>query len=88
MGANVEEYFFRDTLKLWNNLPKSILSRDLEDFKSKMKSGFQPPKYKHFSKDQNWNEYFQTLNFQNTDVNIVMTILYLPNDVNFMSADV
>ena len=54
MGANVEEYFFRDTLKLWNNLPKSILSRDLEDFKSEMKSGFQPPKYKHFSKDQNW----------------------------------
>ena len=50
MGANFEKSFFPNTLKLWNSLPKTIQSRDLQDFKAEIKSRLKPPKYKHFSK--------------------------------------
>ena len=49
-GANFEKSFFPNTLKLWNNLPKNIQSKNLVDFKYEIKQRIKPPRYKHFAK--------------------------------------
>ena len=37
IGVNYEKSFFANTLKLWNNLPKDIQSKELFDFKIQIK---------------------------------------------------
>ena len=49
-GANFEKSFFPNTLKLWNSLPKNVLTKNLTDFKTEIKTKIKPPKYKHFSR--------------------------------------
>ena len=49
-GANYEKSFFPNTLKIWNNLPKNIQSKNLIDFKYEIKRRIKPPRYKHFGK--------------------------------------
>ena len=40
--------FFPYTTQLWNNLPSNVKCKDLNDFKSYIKSELKPPRYKHF----------------------------------------
>ena len=39
--------FFANTLKLWNNLPRNIQFKDVNDFKLAVKTQIKPPRYKH-----------------------------------------
>ena len=41
--------FFPNTLKLWNNLSKSIQCKDVDEFKLCIKNEIKPKSYKHFS---------------------------------------
>ena len=49
-GAKFEKSFFRNTLKLWTNLPKNIQTKNLSEFKFEIKQIIKPPRFKHFSK--------------------------------------
>ena len=49
-GAKFEKSFFRNTLKLWTNLPKNIQTKNLSEFKFEIKQRIKPPRFKHFSK--------------------------------------
>ena len=41
--------FFPNTLKLWNNLTKTIQYKDVDEFKLCIKNEIKPKRYKHFS---------------------------------------
>ena len=41
--------FFPNTLKLWNNLPQSIQTKDVKEFKISINSYIKPKRYKFFS---------------------------------------
>ena len=47
-GGKFEQSFFPKTTKMWNDLPKNIQLKDLDEFKIGIREMIKPPKYKHF----------------------------------------
>ena len=47
-GNKFTNSFFPFISRLWNNLPKSTQSKNLEEFKTLLKSDLKPNKIKHF----------------------------------------
>ena len=48
-GNKLSNSFLPFISRLWNNLPKSTQSKDLQEFKTQLKSDLKPNKIKHFS---------------------------------------
>ena len=49
-GEKFNNSFFPNTLKIWNDLPRHIQAKNIEEFKECTKKEFKPPRYKHFAR--------------------------------------
>ena len=49
-SSSFVKYFFSNTMKLWNSLPKDIQHKEFYEFKLSIKEKMKPKRYKYFAK--------------------------------------
>ena len=70
-GMKFSNSFFPFISKIWNNLPTSIQSLSLSDFKNELKTNIKPVRYKHYNVGQKYsNSLLTRLRTGRTNLNL------------------